>query len=149
MASIIRSKASLLLRMLGAKPPSSPTEVAYIIIIQKLHNNTVLSFMKTYKFCFTYIQTKSGLDYTLQMMVNLGSHLHCFSKTGGTSRQNHEFLHGKLVSGVGTTVDDIQSRNWKNNVIISSKLCNVPIICIQSTILESPQYEKQSKFKYK
>ena len=47
-------------------------------------------------------------------MVCLGTNLHGFRERGGTSGEEHEFLEGELVTGVRTTVDNIEGRDRKN-----------------------------------
>lgn len=53
-------------------------------------------------------------DDLLQGVVGLGTHLHSFSEAGSTSGEEHELLEGKGVTSVGTTVDDVESRNGKD-----------------------------------
>lgn len=50
----------------------------------------------------------------LQGMVGLGTHLHSLSEAGSTSGKKHELLEGKCVTSVGTTVDDVESRNGED-----------------------------------
>lgn len=53
-------------------------------------------------------------------MVHLASDLHGLAKRFRTGRQNHEFLHRKLVSSVGTTIDHIKGRDWKDDRVCLS-----------------------------
>lgn len=42
------------------------------------------------------------------MVVSLGTHLHGLSEGRGTGRKDHELLESQGVSGVGSTVDDVE-----------------------------------------
>lgn len=53
-------------------------------------------------------QTVLLLDDTLQSVVDLGTHLHGLGEAGSAGGQDHEFLEGETVTGVGTTVDNVE-----------------------------------------
>ena len=44
-----------------------------------------------------------------------------------TSGKDHEFLHGKLVTSMGATIDNIESRHRQDDVRSTSQISNVPI----------------------
>jgi hypothetical protein len=39
--------------------------------------------------------------------------------------QKTTHLHGKLVSCMGATIDNIESRDWQDQVLVSCQVCNV------------------------
>jgi len=41
-------------------------------------------------------------------VVRFRANLHCLRETGGTSGEEHELLESKLVTGMGTAVDDVE-----------------------------------------
>lgn len=41
-------------------------------------------------------------------MIRLRANLHCLRETGGASGEDHELLESKLVTGMGTAVDDVE-----------------------------------------
>ena len=47
-------------------------------------------------------------------MVCFSSHLHRFGEACRASREDHELLRSQVVSGVRTTVEDVESRARKN-----------------------------------
>ncbi|RUP06152.1 hypothetical protein BC936DRAFT_140461 [Jimgerdemannia flammicorona] len=47
-------------------------------------------------------------------MVDLRANLHRLGKRRSTGGKNHELLHSQLVTSMGTTVDDVEGRNWEN-----------------------------------
>ena len=49
----------------------------------------------------------------LQVVVSLGTHAHGLREALGAEGEEHKLLHGELVAGVGTTVDDIE--NWNGH----------------------------------
>merc|ERR1719343_1912639 len=53
------------------------------------------------------------------------THSHRLGEGRSSGRENHELLHGKSVSGVGSTVDDVERRNGKHELGVSSKLREV------------------------
>jgi len=55
------------------------------------------------------INTILGADNLLQGVVNLRSDLQGFRKGRGSGREEHEFLEGQLVAGMGSTVDDVEA----------------------------------------
>merc|ERR1719468_704040 len=73
------------------------------------------------------IEAVLGLDGGLEVVVRLGAHLHGLGEAGSASGQNHELLHGQLVSGMRATVDDVQGRNGHNDILDSSQISNVSV----------------------
>lgn len=71
------------------------------------------------------IKTKLLLDSILQVVVHFTANFHGLSEVFGASGENHELLHGKLVSGMRATVDDIESWGWQDYVAVSSQFSNV------------------------
>jgi hypothetical protein len=67
------------------------------------------------------IETVLGLDDRLKVVVNFGTNLHGFLEGLGTSGENHEFLHGELVTGMRTTVDNVESRNGENERLLGTR----------------------------
>jgi len=67
------------------------------------------------------IETVLGLDDRLEVVVDFGTDLHGFLEGLGTSGENHEFLHGELVTGMRTTVDNVESRNGKNERLLGTR----------------------------
>lgn len=59
-------------------------------------------------------QTVLLLDDTLQGVVDLGTHLHGLSEAGSSGGQDHEFLESETVTGVGTTVDNVERRGGED-----------------------------------
>jgi len=53
-------------------------------------------------------------DNLLQDVVGLGTHLHCLGERLGASREDHEFLERKGVTGVRSTVDDVEGGAWED-----------------------------------
>ena len=47
-------------------------------------------------------------------MVSLGADFHGFSEGGGSNGEQHELLECELVSGMGTTVDDVECGGRKD-----------------------------------
>lgn len=48
------------------------------------------------------------LDDILQVVIDLSTNAHGFFEVAGTNGQDHELLHGQLVAGVGTAVDNVE-----------------------------------------
>jgi hypothetical protein len=55
-----------------------------------------------------------GIDDLLQGVVSLGTDFHGLGKIGGSDGKQHELLEGQLVSGMGTTVDDVECGSGKD-----------------------------------
>ena len=53
-------------------------------------------------------------DDLLQGVVSFGTDLHGLSEGGSSNGKQHELLEGELVSGVRTTVNDVESGSWKD-----------------------------------
>lgn len=56
-----------------------------------------------------------GLDDPLEVMVDLSTNAHGFLERAGSHWQNHELLHGQLVSSMRAPVDHIEGlghRSW-------------------------------------
>lgn len=70
-----------------------------------------------------------GLDDGLEGVVDLGADLHGLGKGFGARGQDHEFLHGQLVAGVGAAVDDIHSRDGENDLLaaVTGQVGNVAV----------------------
>lgn len=49
-----------------------------------------------------------GLDDPLEVVVDLGANAHGFLERAGSHWQNHEFLHGQLVSSMRAPIDHIE-----------------------------------------
>lgn len=47
-------------------------------------------------------------------MVSLRSNLYCLSEGGRASGEEHELLESELISGMGSTIDDVESRSREN-----------------------------------
>jgi len=47
-------------------------------------------------------------------VVSLGTHLHGLGKAGGTSGEDHELLESQSVSGVRSSVDDVERRGGES-----------------------------------
>ena len=47
-------------------------------------------------------------------MIRLSADLHRFSEGRGTSWKEHELLECELVSGMGATINDVESRGREN-----------------------------------
>lgn len=45
---------------------------------------------------------------TLEVVVDLGPNAHGFPEGAGSHRQDHELLHGQLVSSMGAPVDHVE-----------------------------------------
>ena len=69
------------------------------------------------------------LDDGLEGVVDLGTDLHGLGKGGSAGGQDHELLHGELVSGVGTSVDDVESGDGHDNLLatVSGQVSNVTV----------------------
>ena len=113
MASLRSSRDSSAPDTLGANPPSSPTLTAVVSMIgNAISRLTVLAVLL-------------GNDL-LEDVVSLGSHLHGLGEGAGSSWEQHELLEGKSVTGVLTTVDDVESRGGEDVWgLDTSKLGNV------------------------
>lgn len=55
-------------------------------------------------------------------MVNLWAHFHGFSEWCSTSWQDHELLHSQFITGMATTVDDVESWHWKDDVLVTGQI---------------------------
>ena len=89
-----------------------------------VHNlQTQLTFISNVAGILTVFLLYDGL----QMMINLRPHLHGFLEVLRPYGQDHELLHGQLIPGVASAVDDVERRNRKDDVVISGQLGNVPI----------------------
>jgi hypothetical protein len=55
-----------------------------------------------------------GTDDLLQGVVSLGTDLHSLGEGGSSNGKQHELLEGKLVSGMRTTIDDVECGSWKD-----------------------------------
>ena len=55
------------------------------------------------------INTVLGGNDLLEVVVGLGTDLHGLSERRSASGDDHELLEGKLVAGVGATVDDVEA----------------------------------------
>ena len=72
------------------------------------------------------VLTVFGFDHKFQSVVGLRTDLHGFAEGFGAGGQNHELLHGQLVSGMGTTVDDVEGGDWEHERRLgSSQVGNV------------------------
>lgn len=49
-----------------------------------------------------------ALDDPLEVVVDLGADAHGFPEGAGSHRQDHELLHGQLISRMGTPIDHIE-----------------------------------------
>ena len=47
-------------------------------------------------------------------MISLGAHLHGLGEGRSPGGDEHEFLEGELVAGVGATVDDVEARGGED-----------------------------------
>jgi hypothetical protein len=54
------------------------------------------------------------LDNALESVVSLGTHLHGLLEVLGSGREEHEFLESEGVSGVGSTVNNVESGNGED-----------------------------------
>lgn len=54
------------------------------------------------------------LDDVLESVVSLGTHLHGLVEVLGSGGEEHEFLEGKGVTGVRSSVDDVESGDGKD-----------------------------------
>jgi hypothetical protein len=55
-----------------------------------------------------------GIDDLLQGVVSLGTDFHGLREGGSSNGKQHELLEGELVSGMGTTVDDVECGSGKD-----------------------------------
>lgn len=97
-----RSRDSSAPETLGAKPPSSPTLAAgsQLCSDEKLGELTINTVLLG--------------DDLLQDVVSLGTHLDGLGERGSTGGEDHELLESKSVTGVGTTVDDVEGGAGEN-----------------------------------
>ena len=67
-----------------------------------------------------------GADNLFEGVICLGTDFHGLSERGGAGGQKHELLESKLVSCVGTTVDDVErwarEDKWR---LDTSEICEV------------------------
>jgi len=47
-------------------------------------------------------------------VVGFGTDLHCLREGGSSNGKQHELLEGELISGMGTTVDNVECRSGKD-----------------------------------
>ncbi|GMT15290.1 hypothetical protein PFISCL1PPCAC_6587, partial [Pristionchus fissidentatus] len=71
------------------------------------------------------VKTVSLVDLGLEVVVHLGSHAHRLRERLGAKREDHELLHGQLVSGVGASVDDVEGGHGKDNLVGAGELGDV------------------------
>ncbi len=57
------------------------------------------------------------LNDILQVVINFSTNAHGLFEVACTDRQDHELLHGQLVSGVGAAVDNVEGL-WKQTVYL-------------------------------
>jgi len=78
------------------------------------------------------------LNELFKSVIYLTSDSHSFFKTSSPCWKNHKLLHGKFITSMSSSIDDIESRNWKMEMICwsSCKFCNMLIkrnsLCIRS-----------------
>lgn len=61
----------------------------------------------------------------LQVMVDFWADFHGVSEWCGTSWQDHELLHGQFVTSMASTVDDVESWNWEDDLFVSGQISQV------------------------
>ncbi len=66
-------------------------------------------------------------DDHLQVMVHFSGHAHGLGKVLCSHWQDHELLHGELVSGVSSTINDVKSGYWEGDLLVSSQVSNMAI----------------------
>ena len=54
------------------------------------------------------------VDDLLQVVVSLRTHLHGLGEAGSTSGENHELLESQGVTGVRSSVDDVERRGGES-----------------------------------
>lgn len=64
----------------------------------------------------TTVKSVAFLDLVLQVVIDLRTHLHSFAEGARTDWQNHELLHRELVSGMRTSIDHVECRDWKDHL---------------------------------
>lgn len=57
-----------------------------------------------------------GLDDPLEVVVDLRANAHGFLEGAGSHRQNHELLHGQLVSSMRAPIDHIEGLRGREGV---------------------------------
>jgi len=65
------------------------------------------------------------LDEVLEAVVDLAGHTHGLGEGGGADGEDHELLHGKGVTGVGATVNDVERGNGEDQILVAGELGNV------------------------
>merc|ERR1712168_1681762 len=93
---------------------------SFCIILEVWCETTFISYSSS-------VQPVFCLDQQFEVVVNFTSHLHCFGKGSGSCWKDHEFLHSQLVPSMGSTIDDVQSRNWHHDFLNSSQVSNVSV----------------------
>ncbi|KYN42221.1 hypothetical protein ALC56_03359 [Trachymyrmex septentrionalis] len=58
------------------------------------------------------IEAELLLDTCLQMVIDFTAHFHRFCEVRRASRQDHKLLHSQLVSGMRTSVNNIECWYW-------------------------------------
>jgi len=67
------------------------------------------------------------LDDGLEGVIDLSGHAHGLLEGGRTNREDHELLHGELVAGMGSAVDDVERWNRKEHLVMAREICQVPV----------------------
>ena len=81
-----------------------------------------------------------GADDLLEGVVGLGTDLHGLGKGLGAGGEEHELLEGELVTGMGTTVDNVESGSGESEGgLDTSKVSNV--LVGRNTLLSSTSIE--------
>jgi len=73
------------------------------------------------------ILTELLLDDELEVLVDLSGHAHSLSEALGASGADHELLHGKTVASVATTVDNVEARKRKHELLVARELSNIAV----------------------
>eukprot|EP00128_Syssomonas_multiformis_P001164 Colp12_sorted_trinity150504_noHs@28271 len=73
------------------------------------------------------VQAILVLNDSSQMVVNLRAHTHGFTEVRRTGRQNHEFLHGQLVTSMATAVDNVECRDRQNDFAAPCEISDVSV----------------------
>ena len=67
------------------------------------------------------------LDENLQLVVQLGPHLHPSRETLSSGGQHHELLHGELVACVAAAVDDVEAGDGEDDLLPAGQVSDVAI----------------------
>merc|ERR1719470_587481 len=73
------------------------------------------------------IKTILLLDEGLKMMVELRPHPHGLREAGSSKRKHHELLHGQLVAGMGSSIDNIEAGHRHQHILHPSQVSNVAV----------------------